>query len=54
MDGKEGQQKKKADMHVGVQGMGTSPKELQFFVRYGVTRGLGFSIHGAVALDQRS
>ena len=29
--------KKKAAMHVGVQGIGTSPKELTFLVRHGVT-----------------
>ena len=28
---------KKADMHVGVQGIGTSKKELEFLVRHGVT-----------------
>jgi len=36
MDGKEGPQRKKAAMHVGVQGIGTSKKELQFLVRHGV------------------
>ncbi|MBM3237514.1 hypothetical protein FJZ31_14585 [Candidatus Poribacteria bacterium] len=33
----ERQQRKKAKMHVGDQGVGTSKKELQFLVRYGVT-----------------
>ena len=33
----ERQQRKKANMHVGVQGIGTSKKELQFLVRHGVT-----------------
>ena len=31
------QPNKKAEMHVGVQGIGTSPKELAFLVRHGVT-----------------
>ncbi len=37
MDGRETQPSKKAKMHVGVQGIGTSKKELQFLVRHGVT-----------------
>ena len=37
MDRPENQQNKKAAMHVGVQGIGTSPKELAFLVRHGVT-----------------
>jgi mannonate dehydratase len=37
MDGRETQSRKKAQMHVGVQGIGTSKKELQFLVRHGVT-----------------
>lgn len=37
MDAKQGPQGKKATMHVGVQGIGTSKKELQFLVRHGVT-----------------
>ena len=37
MSEKEGTPKKKAAMHVGVQGMGTSKHELQFLVRHGVT-----------------
>ena len=37
MDRTEQQPRKKADMHVGVQGIGTSPKELTFLVRHGVT-----------------
>ncbi len=37
MDKPENQPDKKAAMHVGVQGIGTSPKELAFLVRHGVT-----------------
>ena len=37
MDRPENQPDKKAAMHVGVQGIGTSPKELAFLVRHGVT-----------------
>ncbi len=37
MDRSENQPDKKAAMHVGVQGIGTSPKELAFLVRHGVT-----------------
>ena len=37
MDRTEKQSGKKAKMHVGVQGIGTSPKELAFLVRHGVT-----------------
>ena len=37
MDRPENQRNKKAAMHVGVQGIGTSPKELTFLVRHGVT-----------------
>ena len=37
MDRPEKQENKKAGMHVGVQGIGTSPKELAFLVRHGVT-----------------
>ena len=37
MDKYEQQPHKKAAMHVGVQGIGTSPKELAFLVRHGVT-----------------
>ena len=37
MDKPEKQPHKKAAMHVGVQGIGTSPKELAFLVRHGVT-----------------
>ena len=37
MDKPEKQPHKKAAMHVGVQGIGTSPKELEFLVRHGVT-----------------
>ena len=37
MDRTEKQPLKKAEMHVGVQGIGTSPKELAFLVRHGVT-----------------
>ena len=37
MDRTEQQPRKKAEMHVGVQGIGTSPKELAFLVRHGVT-----------------
>ena len=37
MDRPENQRDKKAAMHVGVQGIGTSPKELTFLVRHGVT-----------------
>lgn len=37
MDQRETQPRKKAKMHVGVQGIGTSKKELQFLVRHGVT-----------------
>ena len=37
MDRLENQRDKKAAMHVGVQGIGTSPKELAFLVRHGVT-----------------
>ena len=37
MDRTETQARKKAEMHVGVQGIGTSPKELAFLVRHGVT-----------------
>ena len=37
MDRPENQPHKKAAMHVGVQGIGTSPKELTFLVRHGVT-----------------
>ena len=37
MDITEKQQRKKSDMHVGVQGIGTSTKELEFLVRHGVT-----------------
>ena len=37
MDRSENQRDKKAAMHVGVQGIGTSPKELAFLVRHGVT-----------------
>ena len=37
MDRPENQPQKKAAMHVGVQGIGTSPKELTFLVRHGVT-----------------
>ena len=37
MSEKEGTPNKKAAMHVGVQGMGTSKHELQFLVRHGVT-----------------
>ena len=37
MDHRETQPRKKAKMHVGVQGIGTSKKELQFLVRHGVT-----------------
>jgi len=33
----ERQQRKKAKMHVGAQGIGTSKKELEFLLRYGVT-----------------
>ncbi|MCZ6680339.1 MAG: mannonate dehydratase [Candidatus Poribacteria bacterium] len=36
MNGTE-KQRRKAKMHVGVQGIGTSKKELQFLVRHGVT-----------------
>ena len=37
MDRPENQPNQKAAMHVGVQGIGTSPKELTFLVRHGVT-----------------
>ena len=37
MNKTEKQPRKKAEMHVGVQGIGTSPKELTFLVRHGVT-----------------
>ena len=37
MDRPENQRDKKTAMHVGVQGIGTSPKELAFLVRHGVT-----------------
>jgi len=37
MDRPETQPRKKAEMHVGVQGIGTSPKELTFLARHGVT-----------------
>ena len=37
MDRHETQSRKKAEMHVGVQGIGTSPKELTFLMRHGVT-----------------
>ncbi|MDE0686693.1 MAG: mannonate dehydratase [Candidatus Poribacteria bacterium] len=37
MDRPEKHSDKKAAMHVGVQGIGTSPKELAFLVRHGVT-----------------
>ena len=37
MDKTGKQLEKKAEMHVGVQGVGTSPKELAFLVRHGVT-----------------
>ena len=37
MEKTEKQSGKKAEMHVGVQGIGTSPKELAFLVRHGVT-----------------
>ena len=37
MNRRERSQQKKAGMHVGVQGIGTSKKELQFLVRHGVT-----------------
>ena len=37
MSGTEGQQGKKAGMHVGTQGVGTSKQELEFLVRFGVT-----------------
>ncbi len=37
MERPEKQPDKKAAMHVGVQGIGTSPKELAFLVRHGVT-----------------
>ena len=37
MDRPEKQPDEKAAMHVGVQGIGTSPKELTFLVRHGVT-----------------
>ena len=36
MNQRERQQRKGANMHVGTQGIGTSKKELQFLVRYGV------------------
>ena len=36
MNGKDGQQRKKAGMHAGVQAVGTSKPELQFLVRHGV------------------
>ena len=37
MNRTEQQSRKKAEMHVGVQGIGTSPKELAFLLRHGVT-----------------
>ena len=37
MDRPENQPPTQAAMHVGVQGIGTSPKELAFLVRHGVT-----------------